>query len=145
MFGASTALAGAGMLARRLIVRENSTEPVFWLLQRVMWLAALLPIMVLLARFQALQTKIMIEERAARREVEAALAERHRLEDEVTRISEDDVTNGNPFTQIDTSTGIPVVSGSVTNYNPKGYCSHPQPGREWERDSFRRAAQKARR
>ena len=90
MFGALTALAGAGVLAGTLIVRENSTDPVFWLLQGVLWLAALVPIMVLLARFQALQTKIMIEERGARREVEAALAEGRRLENEITRISEDE-------------------------------------------------------
>jgi len=90
MFGTFTALAGTGVLAGRLIVRENSTDPVFWLLQGVMWLAALVPIMVLLARFQALQTKIMIEECGARREVQAAMTERRRLENEITRISEDE-------------------------------------------------------
>jgi signal transduction histidine kinase len=46
--------------------------------------------MVLLARFQALQTKIMIEECGARREVQAAMTERRRLENEITRISEDE-------------------------------------------------------
>jgi signal transduction histidine kinase len=90
MFGAFTALAAAGMLAGKLIVRENSIDPVFWLVQGLMLLAALIPLMVLLTRFQALQTKVMIADGCARRELEAAAAERRGLEEEISRITENE-------------------------------------------------------
>ena len=90
MFGGFAALAGAGALADKLVVRENSVAPGFWLVQGLMSLAALIPLMVLFTRFQALYLKGMMEERHARREIESAAAERRRLEAEITRISEEE-------------------------------------------------------
>ncbi len=90
IFGAATIMAAAGLLAKSLFTHVNSTDPAFWLLQGAMWLAALVPLMVLFTRFHAAQTRVMIEERRARREVEAAVIERRRLEAEIIRISEEE-------------------------------------------------------
>jgi signal transduction histidine kinase len=88
VYGVFTDLAGAGLLTDKFVIRLNTTEPSFWVIQGVMWLAAMIPLLVLATRFQAMQLNIMIEERRARREIEAATAARRRLEGEVTRISE---------------------------------------------------------
>jgi signal transduction histidine kinase len=88
VYGVFTDLAGAGLLTDKFVIRLNTTEPSFWVIQGVMWLAAMIPLMFLATRFQAMQLKILVEERHARREIEAAAATRRRLEDEVTRISE---------------------------------------------------------
>lgn len=90
MFGAVSGLAGSGRLAQSLSLHENTTALSFWLLQGVLWLAALIPLMVLLSRFQSLQMKGLVEERRARHEVEAAAVERRRLEEEITRVSEEE-------------------------------------------------------
>ncbi len=90
MFGAATGLAAAGLLDKSLVIRENSTDPDYWLMQWAMWLVALVPLMMLFARFLEAQMRVMIEERRTRREVEAAALERRRLEDEITRISEEE-------------------------------------------------------
>ena len=90
MFATFIALAAMGLLDGRLIIRDASTEPLFWLIQGLLWLALLTPLMVLLSRFQSLQFGIMCREREARRASEIANAERHRLEEAITQISEDE-------------------------------------------------------
>jgi signal transduction histidine kinase len=88
--GVFITLAAQGMLAGRLIVQDNSTDPVFWVVQGILWLALLAPLLALLSRFQTLQLRLMIEERQARRENEIAERERRRLEEEITQISDDE-------------------------------------------------------
>lgn len=90
LFAGFTTLAATGWLAGKLMVRENSTDLAFWLLQGLMVLVGLIPLLVLLSRFQALQIKIMLKERGARQAVEAAAAEHRRLEGEITRVSEEE-------------------------------------------------------
>ena len=67
MFGAATGLAAGGLLSQSLTIRENSTDPGFWLLQGAMWLAALISLVVLLTRLLNLQMQTMLAERQARR------------------------------------------------------------------------------
>jgi len=88
IFGTFTVLAGCGLLAPWLMLHDNSTDPAFWLAQGFQWLALLVPVMVLFAHFQARQTEAMIKERRVRREIEAVAADRRRLEEALTRISE---------------------------------------------------------
>jgi signal transduction histidine kinase len=88
IFGTFTALAGCGLLAPWLEMHDNSTDAAFWLAQGFQWLALLVPVMVLFGHFQTRQTAAMIEERRSRREIEAVAAERRRLEEALTGISE---------------------------------------------------------
>jgi len=92
MFAAFTVLAHWGAFEGRFFIQTNTTELGFWVLQGLAWLAALIPLMVLLGRFQALQTKLVIEEHHARAEIEATAAERRRLEAALTQISEQERT-----------------------------------------------------
>ena len=92
MFGVFTTLAGCGVLEPRLLVSGNTTQPGFWLLQGLLWLVLLAPLMVLLSRLLTLQTKVMIDEHRARREIEAAASEQRRLEEALTQISEQERT-----------------------------------------------------
>ena len=68
------------------------TEPdlslAFWGMQGAFWLIVLLTLMILFTRFQARQRDTMIAERVARRQREAAAADRQRLEAEIVRIGE---------------------------------------------------------
>ncbi|MDI9383750.1 MAG: histidine kinase [Verrucomicrobiota bacterium] len=59
-----------------------------WILQGIRLAAALLPLMLLLTRFQILQRQSLIAERMALRRLEQESADRKRLEYEIARISE---------------------------------------------------------
>lgn len=86
-FAVFTALRGAGIKVSQSGLERQSIDLTFWLVQGVLWLALLVPLMVLLSRFQTLQVRLMIEERQARRENEIAERERRRLEEATTQIS----------------------------------------------------------
>lgn len=90
MLAAFTVLAGNTNLLRWRIVHENSVNPGFWLLQGLMLLAALIPLMVLLTRFVALQMRTATAERQARRKLEHETAMRRDLEKEILRVAEDE-------------------------------------------------------
>jgi signal transduction histidine kinase len=90
LFAGATGLTAGGVLEQSHLALDYSTNPAFWSLQGTMMLAALVPLMFLFARFQDLQMRLMNQERTARREVECAVAERRRLEDEITRVSDEE-------------------------------------------------------
>ncbi len=90
LFAGATGLTAGGVLEQSHLALDYSTNPAFWSLQGTMMLAGLVPLIFLFARFQDLQLRVMIQERSARHEVESAVAERHRLEDEITRVSDDE-------------------------------------------------------
>lgn len=59
-----------------------------WILQGIRLAAGLLPLMLLLTRFQILQRQSLIAERMALRRLEQESADRKRLENEIARVSE---------------------------------------------------------
>ena len=81
-------LAGVGGPVGGTGIQHQSVDLTFWLVQGGLWLGLLVPLMVLLSRFQTLQMRLMIEERQARRENEIAERERRRLEEALTQLSD---------------------------------------------------------
>ena len=88
MFSGFNIAIATGLLTEKMMVGDGSTHQAFWLLQWLMLLGGLLPLMVLLTRFQSFQMKVMLNERHAHRRIQAIAAEQCRLENEITRISE---------------------------------------------------------
>jgi hypothetical protein len=71
-----TLLAANGRLTRWQVIQENSTDPGYWLLQGLLLLLALILLMILFTRFLGLQTRTLVAERQARRELESESATR---------------------------------------------------------------------
>lgn len=90
MLGAFTLLARKGMLAGWQDPRENDIPPGYRLLQALLLLGALIPLMVLFTRFLARQTQTAAAERRGRRKLQKESVRRRRLEDEITRIGEEE-------------------------------------------------------
>lgn len=85
-----TFLAARGALTNWRLIRDNSVDPRFWLLQSLLLLSALIPLMILLTDLLALQMKTMRAEREARRRLEEESAMRQRLEYEIMRVGEEE-------------------------------------------------------
>lgn len=67
-----------------------TSPPAYWAVQWLLWMLAVLILMILFTRFQALQRRTMIAERVALRQLEAETADRQRLEDELSRLGDDE-------------------------------------------------------
>jgi signal transduction histidine kinase len=90
LLAALTLLAANGRLTSWQVIQENSLDLGYWVLQGLLLLLALIPLMILFARFLALQTRTLLAERQARRELEYESATRRHLEGELLRVSEDE-------------------------------------------------------
>lgn len=97
--GWSTAALTAGLFAGAGVLMHTGfpagaggvdAPPVFWGMQGMYWLIILLALMILFARFHALQRRTMRAEWEARRQLEAETADRRRLEAEMGRIGEEE-------------------------------------------------------
>jgi signal transduction histidine kinase len=67
-----------------------SPPPAYWAMQWLLWMIAMLILMILFTRFQALQRRTMIAERMALRQLEVETADRQRLEEELSRLGDDE-------------------------------------------------------
>jgi len=67
-----------------------TSPPAYWAVQWLLWMIAVLILIILFTRFQALQRRTMIAERMALRQLEAETADRQRLEEELSRIGDDE-------------------------------------------------------
>ncbi|MCX6873645.1 MAG: ATP-binding protein [Verrucomicrobia bacterium] len=67
-----------------------SSPPTYWALQWLLWLISGLILMILFTRFQTLQRRTMIAERMALRQLEVETADRQRLEEELSRLGDDE-------------------------------------------------------
>lgn len=90
MLTAFSVLAGTGRLADSQVIRENRLDFGYWLPQGLMLFSALVPLMVLMTRFLALQQRTMMAERQSRHDLEQESAQRRHLQDEVMRIGEEE-------------------------------------------------------
>lgn len=90
LLAAFTMLAASGRLTGWQIIRENSPDPGYWVLQGLLLLFALIPLMILFTRLLALHTQTMVAERQARHDLEHESATRRHLEDELMRVGEDE-------------------------------------------------------
>ena len=104
LYGGFVGLLGWGPLAADIEVHENPTLPGYWILQGTLVLAGVMPLLILLGRFKLLHSQAVEAEYRASTQVrdeivmrntayealEQATREQHRLEEEITRTSEEE-------------------------------------------------------